>query len=255
MKKLWLLISVILLVGCGQQSRNYTEYSLDMMGLKGSVKTLEQVAYLGEEVASIDFIDSGYFITGRTTWLYNEDGYMTACEDFSSDGQLMVTWRYTYDESGRNITFVGDFDDAVSSIDFLCEKIVVDDTKIEGMVYDQNGTEKLALNSREELYEDNRLMTVNDYDLEGQLISTMNYVYNNAGKIVEFSTHTNGYLSYKVSIEYEENLMSSYTFTTDQSVEKISVSYEDFDDHQNWMVMKLVKDGDVYTIKRTYTYY
>lgn len=255
MKKWLLLVLMLLLVGCGSETRNYNEFSLDMMGLNGPVKTIEQTSMKDEAYEYLEFVENGYYTNGIHKTEYDKEGNVLVSTDLGADGSEVVDWIYEYNNDGRLIKFTADFDDNISVVKYVTEKTIIDKERVESNFYQVYEDNKDLDSTQVEIFKDGRLIQNTTYDLEGDMTYQLNYEYNEEGFINKFWT-TNGDIIFETcTLNYVDNRVESYVFETSDFTDVVSFKYLEFDEHDNWTKLEVTKNDDVYILTREYTYH
>lgn len=255
MKKYFILLLMVLLVGCSDQSRNYNEFSLDMLGLKGQIKTIEQVCMKDDQHEQLEFVENGYYTSGMHKTEYDEEGNVLISTDMAADGTRIVDWIYDYNDTGQLIQFTADFDDSISVVKYVTEKEIIDDDRVEGQFYAMIEDKKDLESTQVEIFSDGQLIQNTTYDLNSEITYQMNYEYNDDGYIVKFWTTDGETRLETCTIAYELNRMKSYVFETSYFTDVVRFEYLEFDEYDNWTKLEVTKNNDIYILTRKYTYY
>jgi len=220
-----------------------------VQGLKGKVETMSE-SFLPGAGSKKPF--------SKNVFKYDANGNMTELVNYTGDGKLASTIRYTYDVNGilvKEETLLGNGTvDLVSSIktDPNGNKIEQDDVRPMGNIlfnykyfykYDEKGQliERVALRGN------------------GTLLFRYNFHYDDRGNRTEWiQTGPDSSVVGKVTYKFNENnnMIEETRFSKDGVATAVYTYAYEYDKRNNWIRQKKMQDGKLVEIKeRDYKYY
>lgn len=149
---------------------------------------------------------------GTKTYTYDEYGRIVSCESGNT------TWKYSYDAEGRR-------------------------TKVERPV--DNGVQ-MGTYVSEYVYKDGRLAEINEYDLLGEKYGGLTYEYDDKGRVITETQHSQGC----------EPVVKYYSYSEDGLVHTIEYDSQTkvltYDIHGNLLCVEYTASGQHYKCEYTY---